>query len=128
MTAIPEPRALMSPLPLEALKLIDAVCTRFEAALKGGTEPALEHYLEAAPKLLRIHLFRELLQSEQELRATWGEPVQAEVLRARFPEYAAIIDAVRECAGDTDPAPFLVPLEKNRRRGARPKDFYSLPE
>jgi hypothetical protein len=98
MTANPEHQAI-EVLSLDALKHIDAICSRFEADWTEGARPALEDYLATNEEPLRSNLFRELLQAEQELCQQWGEPVQAASLHARFPEYAGIIDAVLGTTG-----------------------------
>jgi serine/threonine-protein kinase len=87
-------RLAVEALSLDALKHIDAVCTRFEVAWEAGEKPALEGYLATAQEPLRTQLFCELLLAAQELRSRRGETVPATSLRARFPEYAGIIDSV----------------------------------
>jgi serine/threonine-protein kinase len=93
MQAGPARRAVEA-LSLDELKHIDAVCARFEIAWEAGAKPSLEDYLATAPEPLRTQLFWELLLAAQELCLRRGETVQATSLRARFPEYAGIIDSV----------------------------------
>jgi hypothetical protein len=103
MKATPERMTSDPSLSLDVLKHIDAICARFEAAREAGAAPSLEDYLGPAREPLRTPLLRELLRAAQELCRERGETVPAASLRARFPEYAGLIDAVL-VTGGTRPA------------------------
>jgi WD40 repeat protein len=102
-------------LPLSQELRIDAVCRTFEAAWKavdtGGTRPRLEDYLAAEAAADRWPLLRELLKLE--LHYGQGEPLCADELARRFPEYAEQLPSLvlahppvpesDHSAGDTPP-------------------------
>jgi serine/threonine-protein kinase len=69
---------------LEAKKLIDDLCDRFEAALQDGSASLLEHYLAEAPSEVHPHLFRDLLQVELDHRQKQGRPMTPEEAREQF--------------------------------------------
>jgi hypothetical protein len=94
MEAHPSPAGNDLRLPLDAMKHIDSVCAQFEAAWAAGLSPHIEDYLAPAPEPMRLPLFRELLLAEQELRARRGESLAVDLLRARFPEYACVLDSI----------------------------------
>lgn len=66
--------------------VIDAVCTRFEAAWQAGARPRLEAALADIEPDLRPELSFELLAVEIELRSQAGETPRADDYLGRFPE------------------------------------------
>ncbi len=72
---------------------IDGVADRFERAWIAGQEPRIEDYLAGAEGARRHPLLEELLRVERELRGAGGVPT-AEEYRRRFPDDAAVVDAV----------------------------------
>jgi len=70
---------------------VDRVCLDFEAAWK---RPRIEDYLGDVGEPQRSVLLRELLAVELAYRLRSGEPPAPEEYQARFPEHAALIDAV----------------------------------
>jgi hypothetical protein len=48
-------------LPLDLMRRVDAVCDRFEAALRAGAAPRIDNYLELVPERARPALRGELL-------------------------------------------------------------------
>ena len=73
---------------------VDAVCRRFEAEWRDGSEPRIEDFLVQAEPPQRAALFRELLALEVELRRDRGEQPDPHAYRARFPDHHAAIGAV----------------------------------
>ena len=93
----PEPARASLSLPIE--RVLDAVCTRFEAAWQSGPTPRLEDFLGDTPEPGRSALLLELVRLEVDYRSRGGDPVSAKEYAARFPEHAALI--VGRCfAGD----------------------------
>lgn len=78
----------------EQLRRIDAICDRFEAALKSGSTPRIETFLEVAEKSLRDTLLRELLALELAYRIRRGDSVDVDEYRSRFPGHSQMIDKV----------------------------------
>jgi formylglycine-generating enzyme required for sulfatase activity len=78
-------------LSLEALRRIDELSARFEAAWDAGATPRIEDYLEGVQEPERTALFRELLLAERELRKERSAPQEESAYRARFPQYSALI-------------------------------------
>jgi predicted Ser/Thr protein kinase len=73
---------------------MEKACRRFEAQWQGGEQPRIEDYLEVAPASDRPALVRDLLFLELAYRCRHGDrPPEDEYLR-RFPEYAAVVEAV----------------------------------
>ncbi len=72
---------------------VDGVADRFERAWIAGQEPRIEDYLAEADGARRHRLLEELLRVERELRGAEGVPA-AEEYRRRFPDDAAVVDAV----------------------------------
>jgi WD40 repeat protein len=73
---------------------VDAVCLRFEAAWAAGSQPRIEDFLSAAPEPDRPALLRELLYLDLEYRHRSGNGSNPPEYRARFPDYAAVVDEV----------------------------------
>ncbi|MCI0460401.1 MAG: serine/threonine protein kinase, partial [Gemmataceae bacterium] len=88
-------------LPLPALRRIDAICARFEAAWQAGQEPCIQDFLAEVPETERLDLFRELLQAEMELRAAQGMAANEASYRQQFPEFDEVIASVCRRHGDT---------------------------
>jgi serine/threonine protein kinase len=76
-----------------ALRL-DQVCNRFEMAWKAGHRPRIEDYLGEVPEPERLELFRHLLGLEIQYRRLDGDTLYVEDPWRRFPDYAALINAV----------------------------------
>ena len=55
-------------MPVSQLQEIDAICARFEAAWKSGTQPKVEDYLGTTPEPQRAQLQRELEKVDAEYR------------------------------------------------------------
>jgi eukaryotic-like serine/threonine-protein kinase len=72
---------------------VDAACDRFEAAWRGGQDPRIEDYLEAAVEAERPALLRALITLEVELRQGRGEHPAPGEYRDRFPGQSARVDA-----------------------------------
>jgi tetratricopeptide (TPR) repeat protein len=81
-------------LPLATLMEIDTACDQFEAACRAGQGPDLATFLNAIAEPIRPRLLRELLALELDYRRNQGERPAADAYRTRFPEHAAIVDAV----------------------------------
>lgn len=92
-------------LPLGSLKRVDAICANFETRWRAGEKPSIKDLLSEMPAADQAHLFRELLQTESELRAEQGLPPAETLYRRRFPQYAEIIAQVFHPA----PAPTVAP-------------------
>jgi tetratricopeptide (TPR) repeat protein/predicted Ser/Thr protein kinase len=81
-------------LPLADRRRIDAACDRFEDAWRAGEPPDLASFLAGTPDPAQARLFRELLILDLEYRRRGGATtLDAEGYRARFPEFATVIDA-----------------------------------
>jgi serine/threonine protein kinase len=72
---------------------VDAVCQRFEAEWRAGTEPRLEDFLSQAAPPQQAALFRELLALELELRRGGSERPDPGEYRKRFPGHTSVIAA-----------------------------------
>jgi tetratricopeptide (TPR) repeat protein len=79
--------------PLADLLQIDSACDRFEAAWRAGERPELELYLAEVSQAARPRLLRELLILELEYQRNGETQPDPAEYRARFAEYAAVIDA-----------------------------------
>src|SRR5258708_6408630 len=84
---------------------INRVCDRFEAAWRAGRRPSAEDHLGDADEPGRTALLREVLAIEIESRKSVGERPDFAEYRARFPEHAAVIEAVFDKAGLASAAP-----------------------
>jgi WD40 repeat protein len=73
---------------------INDVADRFERAWNTGPPPRIEDYLAGAEPGLRDALLEELLRVEVELCRAAGEEPTVEEYRQRFPEQAAVVEAV----------------------------------
>jgi hypothetical protein len=73
---------------------INAAADRFERAWKQGTRPRIENYLAEVDEPRRVALLDELLRVELELRRRAGDDPAPAEYAARFPEHAAVIEAV----------------------------------
>jgi hypothetical protein len=91
---------------------VDAACLRFEAAWTAGARPRIEDFLSTAPAPERPALLRELLRLELEYRHREGEGALPQEYRTRFPEHAALVDAVWAAA----PPPAVAPSQIGRYR------------
>jgi eukaryotic-like serine/threonine-protein kinase len=115
-------------LPLADRRQIDAICDQFEAAWRADEWPDIGAYLEPVADALRPQLFRELLALDLGLRERHGDPPDAALYRALFPEYLAIIDSEFTSAGSSEPTRIrttsIVPngLPDAGRRGGRAGD------
>jgi WD40 repeat protein len=76
-----------------AVRQLDHLCDRFEAAWKGGGRPSLEDFLRQPEEPLRPALLRELLWLEQDYRRRRGEEPTPAEYAARFPGYVEVIEA-----------------------------------
>jgi tRNA A-37 threonylcarbamoyl transferase component Bud32/uncharacterized protein YjeT (DUF2065 family) len=76
------------------VRLVDEVCSRFEAAWQTGPRPHLEQYLQAVQHALRSALLRELLALDLAYRRKEGEKPSPAEYRARFRDDAELIHAV----------------------------------
>jgi serine/threonine protein kinase len=81
--------------------LINDAADEFDRVWKAGQRPRIEDFLADAMEHLRPGLLSELLEVERELRGAAGEALTEQECRARFPEYAEVIDTVFR----TPPAP-----------------------
>ena len=100
-------------LPLPLAERVDQVCVRFEAVRRLGQSPQIESYLaevtEADRRLLLRTLLYELLVLELQLRQEDGErPTRDDYVR-RFPDQAAVVDAVFD-----NPEFISIPTPKDR--------------
>ena len=84
----------MTEIPTADWTWINAAADRFERAWKAGERPRIEDSLAEADESRRPRLLEELLRVEIELRHRAGEEPTAEEYRGRFPEHAAVVDAV----------------------------------
>jgi len=84
----------MSEIPTDDWTWINAAADRFERAWKDGQRPRIEDDLAEVEESRRPRLLEELLRVERELRRRAGEEPTAEEYRGRFPDYAAMVDAV----------------------------------
>jgi serine/threonine-protein kinase len=94
-----------SSLPLSVQMRIDAVCRRFEDALKAGQWPRLEDFLGQAEGTERLTLLRELLVLELHYRCHDGEQPTAQEYRSRFRDVLALNDSLLADSEQTSPHP-----------------------
>src|SRR6516165_765792 len=80
-------------LPVSPARRVDAACDRFEAAWRGGQDPRIEDFLEAAAEPERPALLRALITLEVELRQGRGEHPEPGEYRDRFPGQSARVEA-----------------------------------
>ncbi len=73
---------------------IDEAAIRFERAWKAGQRPRIEDFLVEVGESGWLPLLEELLRVERELVQRSGAKPDAEDYRRRFPDSAAVIDAV----------------------------------
>ncbi len=73
---------------------IDTAAVRFEQEWKQGTRPRIEDFLADVDESRRPLLLEELLRVERELLQRAGEEPDVDQYRRRFPDSAALIDAV----------------------------------
>src|SRR5947209_1709504 len=88
-------------LPLSGARRINEACERFEADWRAGRRPRIEDHLGAAMEPERSAMLVELLALERELRGESGEDPTASEYRERFPEHAAVIDALFEASASS---------------------------
>jgi serine/threonine protein kinase/Flp pilus assembly protein TadD len=88
-----EPPAADDRRPDSPARRIDAACDRFEAAWRGGQDPQIEDFLEAAAEPERPALLRALIVLEVELRRGRGEQAAPGEYRHRFPGQTAVVAA-----------------------------------
>jgi WD40 repeat protein/serine/threonine protein kinase len=82
---------------------INDAADRFERAWHTSPRPRIEDYLAGAEPGLRDALLEELVCVEIELRRGAGEEPTAEAYRQRFPEHAAVVEAVFAPAASASP-------------------------
>jgi serine/threonine protein kinase len=100
---MPESHSPPDTLSLSAARRHDHICDRFEAAWRAGTAPRIEDVLAEVSADERGTLFADLLRMEREFR---GAGCQADEYRARFPDFAPLIDTIfRGTAPTLPPAP-----------------------
>ena len=89
-------RAEDEAVPLADLMRIEAVCDRFEEALRADDRPELASFLAdcPGPDPARSRLFRGLLTLELECRLGRGESPDPQEYLDRFPEYSEVIAEV----------------------------------
>jgi hypothetical protein len=103
----------MNEIPTADWTWIDAAAIRFEREWKKGTRPRIEHFLAEADESRWLTLLEELLRVERELLQRAGAEPDVEQYRRRFPESAALIEAVfgvqpsRAAAADPRPDPTI---------------------
>ena len=109
----------MAEMPSADWTWINAEADRFERSWKRGPRPRIEDFLAGVDEPRRPALLDELLRIERERRQREGEHPRAEEYRGRFPEHAAVVDAVFEPGtgssteghagdGDTEPGTPLI--------------------
>ena len=84
----------MSEIPTADWTWIDAAAIRFEQEWKKGTRPRIEHFLAEVDESRWPPLLEELLRVERELLQRAGAESDVEEYRRRFPDSAALIDAI----------------------------------
>lgn len=88
--------------PPNAVRQIEQICDRFEAAWKDGQRPLLEAYLSQVDEHLHSALLRELLPLEWEYRVRAGDQPQPSEYQSRFPAASALLETIgREVAAAT---------------------------
>jgi hypothetical protein len=86
-------------LSLEAVRRIDQLCDRFEAALQDRESPRIEDFLSQVDELHRPALLSALLGVELEYRRAWGEQPETREYLARFCDAStAVLTAFEEDA------------------------------
>jgi hypothetical protein len=102
-------------LSLSQLSRLDEVCDRFEACWKAGEPPQIEDYLDADRQPYHPELLRELLLLDVEYRTRAGEDPSAAQYKARFPQYAELVEeAFRRISAGWEP-------ERNRGDPSSPR-------
>jgi WD40 repeat protein/predicted Ser/Thr protein kinase len=100
-------------LPVDQRRLIDRICTRFEALWKQGLSPCLEDHLHEVASPMRAHLLRELLLIDLDYRQRGGDTRSSDHYALRFPEHAGLVAEVchelsaRTAAARTGPPPTI---------------------
>ncbi len=84
----------MSDIPTDDWTWINTAADRFEREWKAGVCPKIEDYLAEVDESRRPKLLEELLRVEIQLRRRAGEEPTAEEYRGRFPDHAAMVDAI----------------------------------
>src|SRR5262245_10936436 len=84
----PRPDGTLS---LEAARRHDRICDRLEASWRAGAPLRIEDLLAEVPEAERPTLLRELIRVERELG---GPACAADDYRARFPDFAPLIDTL----------------------------------
>ena len=69
----------------DQIRQIDAICDRFESALRSGTRPNIEEFLTQVDVELQGAVLKELLPLEIEYRQKHGDTLTASEYRKRFP-------------------------------------------
>ena len=101
-------------LSLDEWKQIDDICTRFEAACRGGIECDPGLYLGETLGPVRERLVRELIAIDLEARRGRGEKPEAQEYRNRFPAHLESVDQVFADQKTDDPAFPPATLRKGR--------------
>src|SRR5215510_3301061 len=86
--------------PLTVIKLIDAICDRFEAEWKAGCRPRAEDYLAEISESARSYLLWQLLRVDLCYRRVTREAPTSEEYEQRFPQYT---DLVRRVFAEPEP-------------------------
>jgi WD40 repeat protein/serine/threonine protein kinase len=116
--------------PLSVELRVDRVCVRFEAAWKAGQRPRIEEYLAGVEASERPVFLRELLLLDLDYRTKSDEQPPASEYHARFPEDAAVIDAVfrRMCGSRLPPPPASgASSASGQQQGGSPADWPCIP-
>jgi serine/threonine-protein kinase len=90
------PFVALSSLPILAVRQIDEVCDRFEAAVQTGAQPRLEDFLATVEQPLEPALLRQLLLLEWQCRQQRGDPLNLDDYLARFAAYSDLIHETSE--------------------------------
>jgi hypothetical protein len=96
----------------------EAVCDRFEEALRADQRPELEWFVNEGPgtRLARVRLFRGLLTLELDYRLERRESPDAQSYLDRFPEFASLIPEIF-ANFNRDDAPTPAPGQRDRGQG-----------
>jgi tRNA A-37 threonylcarbamoyl transferase component Bud32 len=86
------------------IELLDRVCDRFEAALRAGVRPKIEHHLAEVEEPLRAAVLGELISLEIHWRRSVGGHPEAGEYRSRFPAHAGEVAAAFARADASPPA------------------------
>jgi eukaryotic-like serine/threonine-protein kinase len=89
---MPDPQSVGLTLSLGTAERHDRICDRFEAGWQAGSPPSIESLLLEVPEAERGILFVALLRVELDHRP--GHRNAADELKARFPDFAALIESV----------------------------------